>query len=63
MAMDDHSGHMNDGSHEAHLSFDCDGSFWMDMGKDRSGTWTGHVLAGVALLIWCVLTEWMRGPE
>ena len=54
MAMDDHSGHMADNSHAAHLSFDCDGSPWMDMGADRTGTWAGHVLAGVALLIWSV---------
>ena len=52
MSMDDHSGHMADDAHAAHLSFDCDGSPWMDMGADRSGTWTGHMLAGVALLLW-----------
>ena len=58
--MDDHSGHMSDDMHAQHLSFDCDGTAWMDMGADRTGTWTGHVLAGVAILIWQVirLLDW-----
>jgi len=51
MSIDDHSGHMGD-MHASHQSFDCSGNVWMDMGSDKSGTWSGHVLAGVALLIW-----------
>jgi hypothetical protein len=50
----DHAGH----SGAVHLSFTCDGAAWMDMGVDKTGSWAGHVVAGVALLLWAFHWTW-----
>ena len=49
----DHTGHVGS------LSYTCDGNVWMNMGDQKAGSWAGHILPGIALLLWSL--HWMHG--
>lgn len=34
------------------MSYSCSGAAWTDPQGDKAGTWTAHILTGVALLLW-----------